>query len=72
MNFEIDGIPFEVDYNIDWGSPQTWDDPGEQPCVDHLVVTLGGHDVTGLLSKETIDQIEEACFEHAQGLKSEY
>lgn len=66
MIYTVDGIELEVNYGINWGYPDTREEPGEPPHIDYLEVLLADHDITALLCDKLIRKIEEACFADAE------
>lgn len=60
-----------VEYSINPGSKRTWDYPGDDPCVEEMRLSCDGKNVylddlieyTG--KQKLLEEIEDACFEHA-------
>ncbi len=65
------GVDFDVEF---WGSPGrrgTWNNPPEPAEVEDLIVSLGGQEITDLLTQNTLDEIKTKALEIACTAKSE-
>ena len=55
------GLTFSVDFEVEFGNPSTFDDPGDPDEVTIDSVHLDGVDITACLSDLYMEMIEEKC-----------
>lgn len=62
LHLTIQGVPLRVKYAIDWGYPDTREEPGMPAHLCDLNVFAGEVDVTEVLSHNALEEIEVQCF----------
>ena len=66
MQMMIRDTEVDVSYTLVRGCPATREEPGEPDYIEELAVMVGEVDITGLLAKDVLAEIEEACYADAE------
>jgi hypothetical protein len=66
MHTTVSNVNVTVSYVIDWAYSDSREEPGAEPRICDLIVKVGQHDITELLSERVLGIIEERVWEDAR------